>query len=189
MKSVNEHEIYNVMSLRCDCEALESSVECRRVAQELDVRLGDEVGYAIRFEDRTSERTRIKVSVILDEAHERSLNTDILMGLMKRLIKLRSSNLKVFCSLPATLLHDSRWLNPAALPPKIYPSRPVRASRSTSAAEEGDAVGGSNEPEEKTTADNSNVLKKDVKTATPADDAQSRIQAARERFLARKGNK
>ncbi|GJW53920.1 FAR1-related sequence 9-like protein [Tanacetum coccineum] len=49
--------------------------------------------------------------------------------------------------------------------------------------------GGSNEPEEKTTTDNSDVPKKDVKTATPADDAQSRIQAARERFLARKGNK
>nr|GFB67086.1 probable pre-mRNA-splicing factor ATP-dependent RNA helicase DEAH4 [Tanacetum cinerariifolium] len=47
MKSVNEHEIYNETS-------------SRRVAQELDVRLGDEVGYAIRFEDRTSERTRIK---------------------------------------------------------------------------------------------------------------------------------
>ncbi|GKF10552.1 hypothetical protein Tco_0048478, partial [Tanacetum coccineum] len=31
-----------------------------RVAQELDVRLGGEVSYAIRFEDRTSERTRIK---------------------------------------------------------------------------------------------------------------------------------
>lgn len=33
---------------------------CRRVAQELDVRLGEEVGYAIRFEDRTSDRTLIK---------------------------------------------------------------------------------------------------------------------------------
>lgn len=32
----------------------------RRVAQELGVQLGEEVGYAIRFEDRTSERTRIK---------------------------------------------------------------------------------------------------------------------------------
>ncbi|KAK9120032.1 hypothetical protein Scep_018125 [Stephania cephalantha] len=67
----------------------------RRVAQELGVRLGEEVGYGIRFEDRTSEKTRIKYLtdgvllreslsnpelnnysvIILDEAHERSLNT------------------------------------------------------------------------------------------------------------------
>ncbi|GKE90600.1 hypothetical protein Tco_1571695, partial [Tanacetum coccineum] len=48
--------------------------------------------------------------------------------------------------------------------------------------------GGSNEPEEKTT-DNSDVPKKDVKTVAPADDAQSRIQAACERFFSCKGNK
>lgn len=35
----------------------------RRVAQELGVRLGEEVGYAIRFEDRTSEKTRINGQV------------------------------------------------------------------------------------------------------------------------------
>lgn len=69
-----------------------------RVAEEMDVNLGDECGYLIRFEDRTSDNTKVKYmtdgmllreimsdpdlnaySVIcLDEAHERTLSTDIL---------------------------------------------------------------------------------------------------------------
>ncbi|KAI5429503.1 hypothetical protein KIW84_034186 [Lathyrus oleraceus] len=117
----------------------------RRVAQELGVQLGEEVGYAIRFEDRTSRNTRIKYLtdgvllresladpelndysvIILDEAHERSLNTDILMGLMKRLVKLRSSNLKVLIT-SATLdgdkvskfFRDCPVLN---IPGKLFP--------------------------------------------------------------------
>ncbi|XP_057251447.1 probable pre-mRNA-splicing factor ATP-dependent RNA helicase DEAH4 [Beta vulgaris subsp. vulgaris] len=84
----------------------------RRVSQEMAVPLGQQVGYAIRFEDRTSPQTRIKYVtdgvllreslsdpelrsysvIILDEAHERSLNMDILMGLVKRLVDIRGSS-------------------------------------------------------------------------------------------------
>ena len=81
----------------------------QRVADEADVTLGDEVGYTIRFEDVTSQRTRLKYMtdgmllreamtdptlsrysvVLLDEAHERTLSTDILFGLIKGVVKER----------------------------------------------------------------------------------------------------
>ncbi|EPS73374.1 hypothetical protein M569_01376, partial [Genlisea aurea] len=81
----------------------------KRVAEEFGCRLGEEVGYAIRFEDCTGPETVIKYMtdgmllreilidedlsqysvIMLDEAHERTIHTDVLFGLLKHLVKRR----------------------------------------------------------------------------------------------------
>jgi ATP-dependent helicase HrpA len=77
-----------------------------RIAEELGVPVGHAVGYAVRFADRVSDTTLVKLmtdgillaelhrdrlltaydTIILDEAHERSLNIDFLLGYLKRLL-------------------------------------------------------------------------------------------------------
>jgi len=80
-----------------------------RVAEETATVVGDLVGYSIRFEDKTSDKTKIKYmtdgmllrefltspdladysALIIDEAHERTLHTDVLFALIKDIARLR----------------------------------------------------------------------------------------------------
>ena len=80
-----------------------------RIAEECGVELGAEVGFAVRFNDRTARGTKVKVmtdgillaelqrdrdlrrydTIIIDEAHERSLNIDFLLGYLTRLLPRR----------------------------------------------------------------------------------------------------
>ncbi|MDX6279879.1 MAG: ATP-dependent helicase HrpA, partial [Kribbellaceae bacterium] len=85
-----------------------------RIAEELDTELGDTIGYAVRFTDKVSERSLVKLmtdgillaelqrdrdlsrydTLIIDEAHERSLNIDFILGYLRQLLP-RRPDLKV----------------------------------------------------------------------------------------------
>ncbi|MDO9354034.1 MAG: ATP-dependent RNA helicase HrpA, partial [Solirubrobacteraceae bacterium] len=80
-----------------------------RIASELNTELGDTVGYAVRFDDRSGEQTQIRLvtdglllaeiqhdpllrrydTIVVDEAHERSLNIDFLLGCLHQVLPKR----------------------------------------------------------------------------------------------------
>ncbi len=79
------------------------------IARQLDTTVGETVGYKMRFDDQTSPTTRLKIMtdgillqeikldyslsqyncIVVDEAHERSLNIDFILGLLKRVLRQR----------------------------------------------------------------------------------------------------
>ncbi|MCP2265151.1 ATP-dependent helicase HrpA [Promicromonospora thailandica] len=106
-----------------------------RIAEELGTQLGDVVGYQVRFTDQSSERTLVKVmtdgillaqiqrdpqllaydTIIIDEAHERSLNIDFLLGYLSRLLPQRPDLKLVITSATIDSERFAAHFSPAAL--------------------------------------------------------------------------
>ena len=116
----------------------------QRVADEMDVTLGEQVGYSIRFEDVTSRSTMLKYMtdgmllreaihdhdlsryscIILDEAHERTLATDILMALLKQITSRRSDLKLIIMSATLDAQKFQRYFYDApllAVPGRTFP--------------------------------------------------------------------
>eukprot|EP00697_Spironema_sp_BW2_P009993 gnl/Spiro4/25055_TR12461_c0_g1_i1.p1 gnl/Spiro4/25055_TR12461_c0_g1~~gnl/Spiro4/25055_TR12461_c0_g1_i1.p1 ORF type:complete len:693 (+),score=217.09 gnl/Spiro4/25055_TR12461_c0_g1_i1:30-2081(+) len=115
----------------------------RRVAEELGSNLGDLVGYSIRFDDMTCAHTRIKYMtdgmllretlhdadlssysiIILDEAHERTVNTDVLFALVKGIMQRRADVRLVVMSATLQSRVYSEYFGGAVLhiPGRLFP--------------------------------------------------------------------
>ncbi|CAM9102126.1 unnamed protein product, partial [Choristocarpus tenellus] len=112
-----------------------------RVSQEMNSKLGQEVGYSIRFEDCTSEKTYMTDGMLLrelltepdlagysvmmiDEAHERTLHTDVLFGLVKDISRFRPDFKLVISSATLDAEKFSNFFDDAKIfifPGRMYP--------------------------------------------------------------------
>ncbi|MBE1877062.1 DUF3418 domain-containing protein [Myceligenerans sp. TRM 65318] len=106
-----------------------------RIAEELGTELGDTVGYQVRFTDRSTDETLVKVmtdgillaqiqrdpqllaydTIVVDEAHERSLNIDFLLGYLARLLPQRPDLKLIITSATIDSERFARHFSPAAL--------------------------------------------------------------------------
>ena len=133
----------------------------RRVAEELNVNWGREVGCTIRFEDRSSPQTYIKLMtdgillaetqgdpllseyncIIIDEAHERSLNIDFLLGYLKTLLVKRSDLKLIITSATIDTATFSRAFNDAPIievSGRLFPVEVIYAPFDAESEERGD---------------------------------------------------
>ena len=135
----------------------------RRIAEELNVNWGREVGCTIRFDDRSSAQTYIKLMtdgillaetqgdpllseyncIIIDEAHERSLNIDFLLGYLKTLLVKRSDLKLIITSATIDTATFSKAFNDAPIievSGRLYPVEVIYAPFDADSEERGDVT-------------------------------------------------
>lgn len=109
-----------------------------RVAEEMDVELGSYVGYNVRFDNNTSEQSRLVYmtdglllrefitdslikkygAVIIDEAHERTINSDLILGLLKKVLETRDD---LFVIVMSATINADKFIDFFTIKGKIPP--------------------------------------------------------------------